>query len=112
MQSGVQSQNVNLGSFSPQHNDPSTQFHNIIAGHESMNWLSDAITQSLVPHCSVADVACEYHDVLILMQNTPTKCHDFQKCTFLTQSRDEYALQSNQFKQQHRSKQQRTTKPS
>ncbi len=96
MRSGLQQQNVHLASFSPQHNDPSTQFYNVVAGYESMNRHSNPIVQSLVPRCSVADVDHEYHEVLILMQNTLTDYHIFQKCTVLTQSRDEYALQSNQ----------------
>ncbi len=77
VRSGVQRRNVHLGSFTPQHNDPSMRFQSIVARYESMNRLSNAITQSLVPRRSVSDIAREYHDVLILMQNAPTEYHDF-----------------------------------
>ncbi len=52
-------------SFTLQHNDSNTQFHNIIVGYESVNRLSDDIVQSLVPHHLVAGVDCEYLEVLI-----------------------------------------------
>ncbi len=56
---GIRQCNVHLTGFSPDHNNPSVRFNNIIAGYESMNRLTNAIATSLtsqqanIPRCNV-----------------------------------------------------------
>ena len=70
---GVRRHNVHLG-FSPGTNDPSARFNNIVHGYESLNILTQAISQSFMaplpqrPH-QLIDVARDYNEATLLFRN-------------------------------------------
>lgn len=46
VKSGMQLRNINVSGFSPDTNDPSDRFNNMIAGYQSMDRLTDMIANS------------------------------------------------------------------
>ena len=86
---GIRQCNVHLTGFSPDHNDPSARFNNIIAGYESMNRLTNAIAtlltsqQANIPRCNVIEVVCDYNEVSNLMQHATTQYLSFMKMHYL-----------------------------
>lgn len=83
---GTRRRNVHIAGFSPERNDPSARFNNIIGGYESMNRLTDAIAQSFVaPQQSeirmrgIIDIVREFTEVANLLQNAPPEQHDFYR---------------------------------
>ncbi len=75
LHNGAQQRNVHLAGFSPTNNDLSAWFNNIVAGHASLNRLTDAIVYSFKPlqqnaaqHTPI-DIAWDYHKISSLMSN-------------------------------------------
>ncbi len=70
--------NVHTSGFSPDHNDTSARFNNIIAGYQSMDRLTDAITNSLLPQWpnvslhSVVQIVQDYDEIVEHMGSAPS----------------------------------------
>ncbi len=97
---GISRINVHISVISPDHNDPSARFNNIIAEYQSMGRLTDAIANSFLPQQpnvslhSVVQIVQDYDEIVEHKGNAQFDRMEFYQhaLTLLNQEMNDIAI--------------------